>query len=105
MTINASKRITLAAGDTTVYTLPAADLNPTGYARHTTMDIVVKSGQLDYAFRHNPGVDPADDSADALAQFSIVPGDGVVRIEGADNLANFRYKTTGDTEVYIAFGS
>jgi len=104
-TYQVAKRVTLASANTTVQTLSSSLLTPTGLATMTALDIVVKSGQLNYAFTHNPLVDPDTALADTDAAFVILPADGVVRIEGAANLANLRYIQTGDTEAYFALGA
>jgi len=97
--------ISKSSGDTTVYTFSAADLKDDGGAHMTEAVISVKRGQINYTFTHNPGIDPADGSINAYATLSASSADGQVTIKGYQNLANFRYNITGDTDVYVVLGA
>jgi len=105
MTYRKALTIDLASGNTTVGTFSSNDLKDDGGAGMTFADISVKNGQLDYAFDHDPGVNPATSVADPTAKFTILPADGVVRIEGYDNLRSLRYLQVGTTDVYVALGA
>lgn len=98
--------ISKTSGDTTVYTLSAADLKDDGGAHMTKAILSVKQGALNYAFTHNPGIDPADDvTVDTNAMLTINAASGQVVIDGYQNLANLRYTITGNTDVYVVLGA
>jgi len=108
MTYQKAKRVTLPNGDTGVYTLPEDFLTGPGYARMTTMQLVVKAGSILYAFTHTPGVSPSSETVDLLSGFTAAPSDGVITIQGYENIAGFRYAQGAvgvDTELYIVAGS
>lgn len=104
-TYYAAKRVTLASANTTVQTIDSEVRKPDGLATMTVLDVRVISGQLNYAFTHDPLTDPDTAATDTDAAFVVLPADGVVRIEGAQNIANLRYIQTGDTELYLALGA